>query len=184
VAGPPFSYAGFEAGVAWRSIFVGRSMAPADQPPHAIPPEKLPVWELVPLMTFVVLNVVICSIWLDRIASLPDRITPFTMFLVGLATYRLANIIANERITKIFRAPFVDVKVSQGKEEEVPKRRGVREMVGRLIYCPSCVGVWIAALFVYGLTFAPVPTWVAAAIFAVSAVERLLTSLTYRLEAD
>jgi len=159
-------------------------MPEQDQPPRPIPASRLPVWDLIPFLIFVAINVAVCVTWYDELSLIQAHLSPLLFVLGGLATYRIAQIIANERIARIFRAPFVDVQVTEGHEEEIPKRKGLREMMGSLVYCPSCVGVWVAAALAYGLIFAPNAAWVIIVIFAFSAVERIISPLTYRMEQD
>ena len=96
---------------------------------------------------------------------------------LGLAVYRLANIVSNEQLTKPLREPFVDEKQRNGKMVEVPKGRGFLGAMGSLIYCPSCTGTWIAAILVNSFVVWPLPVKIIALIFALSAIERLFTML-------
>lgn len=105
------------------------------------------------------------------------HVTWLELLIFGLAVYRLANIISNEQLTKPLREPFVDEKQKGGKMIEVPKRRGFLGAMGSLIYCPSCTGTWIAAIFVYSFVVWPLPAEIIALIFALSGIERLFTML-------
>ncbi len=146
-----------------------------DTQPH--PLRRIPYWHLLPFTTYVLLNAIIIYLDFDKLSRIQLYLGPLPLTLMSLATYRVANIIANERVTQIFRAPFVDVKRQDGEEVEVPKEKGVKETIGTLIYCPSCVGVWVATAFVYMFIYFSEVAWVVTAIFALSAMERVLTGL-------
>lgn len=139
------------------------------------PIKKVPLWHLLPFSVFVLSNCALVALYHDRLVEAYERMSPWTFVIAGLAVYRIANIVANEQVTKVFRAPFVNVKEEDGEEVEVPKPRGIRETLGTLLYCPSCVGVWVAASLAYGLVFVPGPTLFFAVVFALSAAERILT---------
>lgn len=147
---------------------------PPDTQPH---PLRFPYWHLLPFTTYVVVNAVIIYADFDKISEIKLYLEPLPLVLMSLATYRVANIIANERVTQIFRAPFVDVKQEDGEEVEVPKEEGVKETIGTLLYCPSCVGVWVATAFVYMFIYLPDLAWLVSAIFTLSAMERVLTGI-------
>ncbi len=100
----------------------------------------------------------------------------FELILLGLATYRLANIIATERVTKPLRAPFVDEVRKEGEIVERPKREGFLGATGLILYCASCTGVWVAAFLLYAYFLWPYATTLFALIFALSAIERIVAN--------
>ncbi|HYF05288.1 MAG TPA: DUF1360 domain-containing protein [Patescibacteria group bacterium] len=63
------------------------------------------------------------------------------LVIFGMATYRAANIISNEVVTKPIRAPFVNEVEEKGKQVEKAKPTGILGNIGHLISCPSCTGV-------------------------------------------
>lgn len=90
---------------------------------------------------------------------------------------------ANEKITVPLRAPFVSLTINEeGTEVETPKERGLRGAIGSLLYCPSCVGVWVATALMYGYLVFPVITLIIASILSLSALERFLTAIFDRLK--
>jgi hypothetical protein len=124
----------------------------------------------------VVANYFLLSNNWSRISRFPVDITPFSFSVIGLATYRIANIVANEQVTKVFRAPFINVKKEpDDSEEEIPKPTGIKGTIGTLLYCPSCVGVWVATMFAYLLLLETNVAWFIAIAFALSAMERIFT---------
>ncbi|MGQ0483003.1 MAG: DUF1360 domain-containing protein [Pseudonocardia sp.] len=68
------------------------------------------------------------------------------------------------------RAPFTRYLDSGGPaevREEVRRGSTFRHAVGELLTCPFCLDVWLATGFTLGLVFAPRPTRLVCAVFAV-----------------
>ena len=51
--------------------------------------------------------------------------------------------------------------------QESVRTSGVRHAVGELVTCPSCIGIWLAAFFSYGMVLAPRLTRLIATIFGI-----------------
>jgi hypothetical protein len=134
-------------------------------------------WYLVDIAVFAATNIIIIIILL--LTGYSFSFSLFTILILGLAVFRAADVISNEVVTKPLRAPFVDLVVNdEGEEEERPKKEGFRGSFGSLLYCPSCVGVWVATIFIYGYLLLPVATMVVASILSLSALERLFNAWT------
>ena len=88
---------------------------------------------------------------------LPKKFRPLELLLLGVATHKLARIVAKDRITGALRAPFVHYKGSAGGGEvnEEPRGHGFQRAIGELISCPYCMGPWCAAVLGFGMVFAP-----------------------------
>ena len=132
-------------------------------------------WLTVDMIIFVVANVVIIFFFYDRLTGI-STIGPFQLLVLGLASYRAANIVSTEAITKPLRAPFVDEVEKGGEKVEKPKKYGFLGATGLLIYCPSCTGVWLSAALVYLYLFFPAPTFLIALILTLSAIERIISN--------
>lgn len=91
---------------------------------------------------------------------LPDRIAPYDVALLGVATHKLSRLIAKDTVTAPLRAPFTRFGGPQGEGElhEEVRGHGLRHAVGELLTCPFCMGQWVATAFAAGLVFAPRPT--------------------------
>jgi len=98
-------------------------------------------------------------------------IGPYDLALLGLATFRTARITAFDQVTEPLRAPVTETNEEGGVE---PKGTGAQQAIGELISCPTCVGTWIAALLVYALRLAPIPTRVFLAILAAGGIAEAL----------
>ncbi len=125
---------------------------------------------------FVAVNFALIYYFADKLVALRS-VTFFELLVLGLAAYRAANIVSSERVTKPLRAPFVDEVQKQGKAVEKPKKYGFLGAIGLLIYCASCTGVWLAAAIVYSYLFWPEPTFLIVLILALSAIERIISSI-------
>jgi hypothetical protein len=141
-------------------------------------------WLTLDMAIFVVLNIILIATYGDALSHLRD-LTILEFLVLGLAAYRAANVLSTEVITKPLRSPFVDeVQAEDGKVVEKPKPAGFMGSIGLLIYCPSCTGVWIAAVFTYGFVFWPTATFTVALFFALSGMERIISTTLARLRGS
>lgn len=138
--------------------------------------KKIFGWLSLDIIIFIAINALVISFYGDKIFGI-FQVDLFRLLVLGLAAYRLANIISNEVVAKPLRAPFVDEVRREGKIVEKPKSSGFLGAIGLLIYCPSCTGVWVAAALVYSYVFWTGPTLIIAFILALSAVERITASI-------
>jgi len=92
--------------------------------------------------------------------------------LLGVATHKLSNSLANDAVAMPLRAPFTELQEKQSPKmvDERPRGSGLRKSVGELLICKFCLGMWIASFFTYGLILAPRVTRLVASIFAVVAL--------------
>ena len=111
-----------------------------------------------------------------RAGRLPDRLDPGDLALAAVASYKLARLIAKDRVTSALRAPFTTFQEDSGfsEVEEAARGTGLRRAVGELLVCPECLGQWTSAAFVGGLVGAPRVTRTVAAVFAVYAAADVL----------
>jgi hypothetical protein len=111
---------------------------------------------------------------------LPERIGFGDVGRVGLASYKLGRLIAKDEVTAFVRAP-----VTEGDRtgEEAPKGEGAQRMLGELVTCPYCIGIWAAAGLTYGLVLFPRQTRVVTTIFGAQAVADFLNAAFVRLRS-
>ena len=128
------------------------------------------------LMTFSSLFAALLGITRMRRRSLPARIAPADVALLGVATYRLSRLLTKDSVTAVFRAPFTTFArpTGNGEVEEKPRGTGIRHALGELAVCPFCVGQWVAAFFTFGLVLAPRFTRLIAGLFSVYTVSDVL----------
>ncbi|HVU74522.1 MAG TPA: DUF1360 domain-containing protein [Mycobacteriales bacterium] len=111
-----------------------------------------------------------------RRAPLPERIPPYDLALISVATHKVARVIAKDPVTSPFRAPFTRYEGQQGPAElqEQVRGHGFRHAAGELLTCPFCLGQWVATVFAGGYVLAPRLTRLVAATFtAVAAGDAL-----------
>jgi hypothetical protein len=98
----------------------------------------------------------------------PDRLTPWDIVQLSVATHRLSRTIAKDPVTSPLRAPFTvyqGVSAPSELHEEVQSHEGLQHSLGELMTCPMCLAQWVATGFTMGLVFAPVATRTAMSIF-------------------
>ncbi|MBA3619628.1 MAG: DUF1360 domain-containing protein [Actinomycetota bacterium] len=106
----------------------------------------------------------------------PERITPWDVWLIGMATHKVSRLLAKDPVTSPLRAPFTRFEGLSGEAElaEQARGHGAQHAIGELLTCPFCVGQWIATGFSAGLVFAPRLSRLTAATFASLAVADIL----------
>ena len=110
-----------------------------------------------------------------RRGRMPEHVRADDIALGGIATFKLARLLSKDRVTSPVRAPF-----TRGEgEEERPRGRGARYVIGELFLCPFCLAQWIGATHAMGLVFAPRVTRLIAAMMSVVAVSDFL-QLAYK----
>ncbi len=108
--------------------------------------------------------------------ALPERIGPGDLALIGTASHKASRLLAKDKVTSPLRAPFTELEGKGGPAEleESSRGRGLRKAVGELLICPYCLGLWLVALFSFGLVFAPRPTRFVASVFSALTISDFL----------
>ncbi|HEU5270501.1 MAG TPA: DUF1360 domain-containing protein [Jatrophihabitans sp.] len=88
---------------------------------------------------------------------LPDRLGPWEVAQLAIATHRLARTIAKDPVTSPFRAPFTSYAGTSGPGElaEEVRGHGLRHSTGELLACPMCLAQWVATALALGLVISP-----------------------------
>jgi Protein of unknown function (DUF1360) len=110
---------------------------------------------------------------------LPERIAPYDLALLGVATHKVSRLLAKDTVTAPLRAPFTEFAGPQGQGElrEEVRGHGVRHTVGELLTCPFCVAQWVATGFAAGLVLAPRATRLVAGTFTTVAISDALQNV-------
>jgi Protein of unknown function (DUF1360) len=89
--------------------------------------------------------------------ELPEAMRGEDLLLLTLASHKASRLIAKDRVTSPIRAPFTRYESDGGPGEvaEEPRGRGLRAVVGELLVCPYCLGMWTSAALTAGLLVAP-----------------------------
>ncbi len=108
--------------------------------------------------------------------KLPERFAFSDIALMGVATHKLARLVAKDKVTTFLRVPFTefDEDISSGEVMEEPRGRGPRPAIGELLACPFCLAQWVATGFTYGMVFAPRATRLATSTFTAIAAADFL----------
>ena len=133
-------------------------------------------WYILDLVLFGALNVFLLWVVAPRLEN-GTVVDLRIIIILGLAVFRGAHVISNEKVTKPLREPFVENKIEDGKTVEVPLKYGARGALGNLLYCPACTGIWVSMLLIYSYIMWPRQVLILAIILALSAIERMLTVL-------
>jgi hypothetical protein len=108
---------------------------------------------------------------------LPERLPPGDLALLSVATYKLSRLIAKDRITGFFRAPFTRYKGPSERPSEVseePRGDGLRRAIGELLVCPYCLAQWVGTALLGIYLVRPRLARTVAALFTVVAGSDLL----------
>ncbi len=89
--------------------------------------------------------------------ELPERMDARDLALITVASHKASRLVAKDKVTSAIRAPFAEYQgpAGPGEVNERPRGRGVRRVVGELLVCPYCLGMWTSAAMTAGLLVAP-----------------------------
>ena len=107
---------------------------------------------------------------------LPQRVPASDVVAVALSTYKLSRVLTKEDVTAFVRAP-----VTEDPEAQKPKRAGIARVLGELVTCPYCVGLWIASSLSYSLVLFPRETRFFTSVFSAYAAADFLHAGFVRL---
>jgi hypothetical protein len=109
------------------------------------------------MSVFMTLSVTFAT-WFRRSGRvLPERIDGRDLMLLTVASHKASRLIAKDKVTSAIRAPFARYEGDAGPGEvsEQPRGRGLRRVIGELLVCPYCLGMWTSAFLTAGLLVAP-----------------------------
>jgi hypothetical protein len=108
--------------------------------------------------------------------GLPEQVGAGDLALIGTASHKFSRLLAKDKVTSPLRAPFTELEGKGGpaEYEESSRGSGLRKAVGELLICPYCLGLWVVAVFSFGLVFAPRLTRFVASVFAALTISDFL----------
>ena len=112
----------------------------------------------------------------DRI---PDRIRWSDLFAIALTSYKMSRVITKEDIAAFVRAP-----VTEDPEAQQPKPDGMARVLGELVTCPYCTGLWFSSGLSYAHVTLPRETPSLTTIFGSYAIPDFLHAGFVRLKGD
>jgi hypothetical protein len=122
----------------------------ASTPPPASEPSDYAVVEAVFLAGLMGLSALTRRREADGARAIPLRELP----VLAAATFALADVVANEKVSTWLREPFVEEDADHKPVR--PEGSGLRYTIGELLMCTRCVGTW-SALALVGLRTASAP---------------------------
>jgi hypothetical protein len=140
------------------------------------------IWYLVDLVIFSLINILI---WIYFEPLIFERLSEFDwsmILLFAAGIYRLTDIITQESVTEIFRIPFMDVVPGSNPEKLEVSKEGFRGVLGVLVSCNSCAGVWVSMIVFYCFVFFPTPTIAFMIIMTLTFFERFFSKIYNVLE--
>ena len=111
--------------------------------------------------------------------KLPERVAFGDVARIALSSYKLSRVIAKEEITAFVRAP-----VTEDAAAQKPKPDGMRRVLGELLTCPYCTGLWISSLLSYSHVLFPKESRFATSIFSAYAITDFLNAGFTRLRGQ
>lgn len=144
------------------------------------PPERRPPFGWYALVTAIFNGALGAFVWARR-RSLPDRVPAADIVLLGIASHKVSRLVTKAKVTSFLRAPFTSYSGSGGPGEvdERPRGDGLRRVVGGLLTCPYCLGLWISGAFAGLFASAPRPARLVASVFAALTISDFL-QLAYK----
>lgn len=112
--------------------------------------------------------------WTRRTGRTPARLRWSDLLLYGAATHEITRVLAQDRITTPFRAPFTRKEPKDGEVKERTRGRGLRRALGELLSCQYCCAPWVALALTGAATVRPKQTRFVAQLFAVAATSDAL----------
>jgi len=110
---------------------------------------------------------------------LPERVSAGDLARIAISSYKLSRVITKEDVGAFVRAP-----VTEDPEAQRPKREGMARVLGELLTCPYCIGLWIASALSYSLVLYPRETRFATTIFSAYGVTDFLNAAFVRLRGS
>jgi hypothetical protein len=133
-----------------------------------------------PLPEYATLTAAFWTVFLGFVLTnrdrLPDRIPLGDLVRIALASYKISRVITKEDVTTFVRAP-----VTEDAEAQQPKPDGMRRVLGELVTCPYCIGLWVVAAVSFSLVRFPRETRFATTIFGAYALTDFLHAGFVRL---
>jgi hypothetical protein len=134
------------------------------------PEEDRPLGGYAALMSIFLSLATAFAAWFRRSGrELPDRIDGRDLAMVTVASHKAARTISKDKVTSAIRAPFAQYEgpAGPGEVSEKPRGSGLRRVIGELLVCPYCLGMWTSAAMTAGLLVAPRFTrWVCSVLVA------------------
>ena len=104
------------------------------------------IWYAVDIIVFLSINIFILKKYSIDPGLFFSSMQWITLFILALGVYRLSDIITQEGVTEVIRAPFMDLVTEDGKEVWKKSKQGFRGFWATLLSCNACMGVWMSMI--------------------------------------
>ena len=136
-----------------------------------------------PLPEYATLTAAFWAVFLGFVLTnrdrLPERIPFGDLVRIALSSYKISRVITKEEVTAFVRAP-----VTEDSDAQQPKREGAARVLGELLTCPYCIGLWVASAISFSLVRFPRETRFATTIFGAHALSDFLHAGFIRLRGS
>jgi len=99
------------------------------------------------------------------------------LILLGLASFHLSRVVAYDKVTSVYRLPFVEEGKGplhpEGTQEQA-RGSGMQLAIGQLLTCSPCLSAWAGALSVCLYTLSPRVGRLVMLVMAVSGMSQFL----------
>jgi Protein of unknown function (DUF1360) len=114
----------------------------------------------------------------------PDRVSPWDVALLSVASQRISRTIAKDPVTSPFRAPFTTYSGLSAPSElhEEVRGDGLKHAAGELLTCPMCLAQWVATALCFGLVVSPSTTRLVMSAFTAVSGADVLQHLYVKLQ--
>ncbi|MGO4496473.1 DUF1360 domain-containing protein [Paenibacillus sp. 2RAB27] len=97
-----------------------------------------------------------------------------TFIILSLAVFRITHLFVFDKITEPIRKRFV-TRGFDGQNITFTLQGGnVRRLIGNIVNCYWCAGIWVSAIVIGGYLLSPTITFYISYIFALSSVQALI----------
>lgn len=113
--------------------------------------------------------VVFAAFLLGAGKRIPERMPAADVLRIALASYKMSRVVAKDEVATFIRAP-----VTEDPRAQEPKKEGMAAVLGELVTCPYCLGLWFASALGYSHVLFPRQARFATVIFSAYALTDFL----------
>jgi hypothetical protein len=118
------------------------------------------------IIIFIILVTLAIIIFILRDGQAPERIPPYDLVILALATFRLIRLFTYDQIMRVIRDLFIEKRefVDESGQVMVVRKKvlnGGRRSLSDLVSCPWCMGIWVSFFTVFLYFFAPITRYLA-----------------------
>lgn len=145
-------------------------------------------WKKMMKRYFILLDIIFIGAYIGvmyalyYLMHLPRHISTFDLILLGFAVARISDIISTDEVMQWLREPFIRLEQTEvagrGTEMRIGRGEGLRRVIGEMLSCPWCVGIWVAAGLTYLYFLVPRYIWLFILLMAIAEIGSLLQTIS------